>query len=297
MVQNRRNSRLSWVRHLGVKKLLRELFLGQGIYVSRATSKDELESLLHLTCLWTPKESLTRVGSRFDGGYVIPDVVPGYTTCHSAGVGDNCDFEMALAASGTRCFLLDGTIDKLPIQTKYTQSQISFEKTNLDSFKSSSGTDMTHWLASTESTLEGKRLLKLDIEGSEYAVLWNVNSDQLAQFYCLVIEFHHVDAILLGPVKWIYADVMKKVTESHKLVHVHPNNCSKPIRYGDTYIPSVLEMTFVRNDGVLARAKSTHLPSPLDAPNLPDKEDFALHKSWYMTTPQAGNVQTTRGLS
>jgi hypothetical protein len=58
---------------------------------------------------------LIRLGSSGDGGYLIPDDLEGVSSCFTAGVGGNVDFEFKLANKGIKCFMADYSVEKPPL--------------------------------------------------------------------------------------------------------------------------------------------------------------------------------------
>jgi hypothetical protein len=57
------------------------------------------------------KYELVRIGSKHDGGYLIPDLLDGVKYCYSPGVSDNSDFENQLTTNGIECFLADYSVE------------------------------------------------------------------------------------------------------------------------------------------------------------------------------------------
>jgi hypothetical protein len=213
---------------------------------------------------------------------VVPLVLPNYDCCFTAGVGDNLDFELALAETGTKCFLLDGTIGEIPLVQSKLRSRIKFQSLNLASFNSDANIDVKTWIECSKQNLsKTKNLLKLDVEGSEYEIIYNIPSKTLEDFYCIVIEFHLLDQVILSPLHEIYANVLRKLTKSHKVVHLHPNNAADPVKIKDFYIPPLIEMTFVRDDGLIGKSPLAQLQTDLDSPNLPTRAEIPLQTSWY----------------
>jgi hypothetical protein len=122
----------------------------------------------------------------------------------------------------------------------------------------------------------------MDIEGAEYEVLNSIDDLFLKNFRIMVIEFHNlhhlVDPVGIDLVEFTF----KKILKNFEIVHIHPNNESKPIMYHGFEIPSTIEFTFLRKDRVLIKKPITSFPHPEDLQNFMDREDFSLPKCWYM---------------
>jgi uncharacterized protein (DUF2126 family) len=54
--------------------------------------------------------NLIRLGSKIDGGYVLPDLLTPDLVCFSAGVHLNSDFELDLANRGIKPHLIDFSV-------------------------------------------------------------------------------------------------------------------------------------------------------------------------------------------
>lgn len=107
--------------------------------------------------------------------------------------------------------------------------------------------------------------VKVDIEGSEYAVMEDLIREQ-ARFTGMVIEFHDCD---------IHLDRIKDFIEGIRmpLVNVHANNFGKLTENG---LPRVLELSFSGSVDRSANSDVAALPHPLDMPNNPEDEEISL---------------------
>lgn len=110
-------------------------------------------------------------------------------------------------------------------------------------------------------------LMKMDIEGSEWAVYAAEPPEALKKFGQLIMEFHQ-----LGDTSR-HAEYLQAMTHllsaGFKVAHLHGNNFEGMVQDGATLIPNVLEVTFIhgkaRPDGCLADQDY----NTLDAPNRP----------------------------
>ena len=69
-------------------------------------------------------------------------------------------------------------------------------------------------------------LVKMDIEGAEYEVIHSLSTHLLERFRIIVVEFHELDRLIRSDcLRWMGA-ALRKLLRFHKVVHIHPNNCS-----------------------------------------------------------------------
>ena len=239
-----------------------------------------------------------RLGVNTDGGYVIADIGgavregdgegEGVYDCYiSAGVSNEesftRDFLARYAAScslnETNCFAFDGTIAAYP--TQYTD-KITFFKKNIGG-----GAEDVEPAAAAGAVSETNLLfllnkysrvfLKMDIEGGEYPWLMRMTADDLRKIKQLVIEFHGITGTGWGSSfddKWA---CIKKLSETHYIVHAHGNNYSHVL----SNIPDVIELTCIEksyfSEGVPVL---NHSPLPiigLDFANCGGRRDIDLN--------------------
>jgi hypothetical protein len=109
-------------------------------------------------------------------------------------------------------------------------------------------------------------VVKMDVEGAEWASLAQASDTVLARIDQLVMEFHGVDDPR-------YLEVVRRLDRHFHVAHLHFNNYA--CRDGIAPFPAdAYEVLFVNRR--LARrdpAGRARLPHPLDAPNTPDRAD------------------------
>jgi hypothetical protein len=204
--------------------------------------------------------SKKRIGSKYDGGYVIStDVEPNYGLILSGGAGNNISFEEQLSTLyNIKCAIYDHSVN---IKTKNTHIHHIKERLNKN--------------CSTFFDLINKYnniFLKLDIEGGEYEVLSCLSENQIKNFKQIVIELHncYTEQSL---------DIVKKLFIHHTLIHIHGNNCCQLIDFHNIKVPPVIELTLVRNSEIKNEIKKNTQPIPteLDFPNLKNRPDIQLN--------------------
>jgi hypothetical protein len=221
---------------------------------------------------------LIRVGAKGDGGYLVPNDLEGVTACFSPGVSDVADFELQLAEKGIPCFLADYSVQKAPVE----HPLISFERKFLGLTNDDVFVTLNQWVAE-KAPSTNDFLLQMDIEGAEYDVLFDTSDEVLKKFRIMVIEFHHLDKLMLAGDFKLFDLIFRKITKYFDLVHIHPNNCAPAYAYAGFGLPPIMEFTFLRKDRVSDRKPCEAFPHPLDHKNIEHLADVALPGCWHQT--------------
>lgn len=220
---------------------------------------------------------LCRLGGPNDGGYVMlePVAPPFITAAYSFGVGHEISWDTAIAARGIDVWLYDHTVASprgLPPRCRFVRKGLAGdtggpEVRPLAECVSENGHEDRHDL-----------LLKLDVEGAEWAALQAASEDLLRQFQQIVVEFHGIARSLGGDRYGTIVAVLDKLARTHQCVHVHGNCDQPPVWIGDLIVPDVAEVTYVRRSDVEGRIGEVvrSLPKDLDAPNNPGWPEIPL---------------------
>lgn len=219
---------------------------------------------------------LIRIGPDHDGGYLLPDDMEGIAALYSPGVSDTTGFDLEFAKLGVKAFLADGTIET----PQDMHSNMAFEKMMLGDTDSEGVMTLGNWIARTAPP-EGDLLLQMDIEGSEYGVVRATPSEVLQRFRIIVMELHGLDAMLLGDDLELLVQFLDKLGSTHRICHLHPNNCSSAVQISGQYVPPILELTYLRADRVTAEdAQEAEFPHPMDMPNMAELPDMLFDPFW-----------------
>ena len=218
-------------------------------------------------------DSKIRLGSKYDGGYVLAELDGNYDCYISAGISDeesfSRDFINKYKMNEFDSFGFDGTINNYPY---HFTKDILFVKKNINSFNDTNNTNLHSLIEKYDNIF-----LKMDIEGGEYPWLSNINEFQLNKFKQIVIEFH---GITNDSWNCQYSDKIKcleKLANTHYIVHAHGNNYGAVVNN----IPDVIELTYVNKkyfkDSV-PKLNSKPLPNfNLDFPNYHVRSDINLN--------------------
>lgn len=212
-----------------------------------------------------------RMGHEEDGGYVICDIGE-YDALYSYGSNDQIDFEKSFYDKYKKpCYVYDHTIDGITDKPDY----IHFFKEGVSDIKLPSMDTIDNHIKKNGHTESKNLLAQIDIEGSEWRALNNVN--YLTNFSQILIEFH-MYAIDYVRQYHIVDDIFSKINKDFVCVHVHGNN--GPLQpWTDVNLPLVFECTFVRKEFVTEKEiePDTFPVKGLDFPNCSDRPDLMLN--------------------
>jgi hypothetical protein len=138
-------------------------------------------------------------------------------------------------------------------------------------------------------------VLKLDVEGAEWAALAATPVGLLCRFEQVVIELH--DLHRFGEEDWRATAVagLGKLAQHFILHNVHGNNYAPlAIVDGVLPVPDVIEVSYIRSDLAERRPSSTLFPSHLDVPNDPLRPEMPL---WYFPFLPVGDTKSAASTS
>ena len=183
-----------------------------------------------------------RIGRKADGGYIFLDDLNNIKIAYSFGISREISFDKELAERNIDVYMYDHTIKSLPFENQ----RFHWKKIGL------SGTITNNIYLKTLPELlkenghyeEKDMILKLDIESYEWTVFQNLSINILNKFKYIVGEFHFSSRKNL-----IYLNVLKKLQLTHKIFHLHCNNCGRIIRLNGYKICNLLEISFIKKTG------------------------------------------------
>ncbi|MEY4495579.1 MAG: hypothetical protein RL744_643 [Pseudomonadota bacterium] len=256
-------------------KIIRSILFIFRINLVRLTGEDKLKAFFNSIQPKITDINLIRIGGASDGGYLVPNDLDGIIGCFSPGVAGTANFELELASRNIKSFLADYSVDGSPVE----HDLISFEKKFIGLETNDQFININEWYKKN-ATQAGDYILQMDIEGGEYAVINTIDENILNTFRVLVIEFHNLHYLIQIPGFDLINFAFNKLLQNFEIVHIHPNNESKPLKVYGFEIPNTMEFTFLRKDRISASKPNTVFPHPLDVANFTDRDDFALPKCW-----------------
>lgn len=232
---------------------------------------EDLNSII----VYEPPLPRVRIGSKNDGGYVICDGLE-YDCFLSAGVETNIDFEDAFLDKHPHltCHAFDGSVESLPAMRNADKMQ--FHKLYVGGTNTETHTDMRSFMAEKSNIM-----VKMDIEGGEYDWLSVLSDSEMKKFRQIVIEFHEPFS---SPQK---IECLKKLANTHWLVHFHANTCPQPPyqQFEGVTVPAVFECTYINKNLANILSRSVYsIPHPtLDSQNCLIENDIVLRGFPYST--------------
>ena len=232
-----------------------------------------LERIEFLRRVFRPKRvvghSKIRIGRQADGGYVHLDAFDTVFGAISAGIGDEVSWDAGVVKLlNVSVDQYDHTIDFAPIG----HPRLTWRRAGVG--PAPGMFTLAEAVALKDSVLgepRGDYLLKMDIEGGEWAAL--IDCPVLGRFSQIVVELHDLLTIDVGKIERLAASL----NEQHELIHIHGNNCGVCATDAIGDVPETLECTWVRRDGYAFVAETDLFPiAGLDFPNNPLAEDYQL---------------------
>ena len=187
-------------------------------------------------------------GNEFDGGYYINSVFGKKINLISIGIGDNYSFDIEVAKRGGIVHMYDGTIKKiidLPKNMTFIEKNVGNDVINGEIKLSSV---VNNFLESL-SSLDDVKVMKIDIEGSEWEIFDKFDFGGIKNFETLVVEFHDVNKNLKSHEKQkIMIDVFGNINNYFKAIYFSPNNWSPVIKSGNQLLPNTFEIVYTNRE-------------------------------------------------
>lgn len=204
---------------------------------------------------------LVRVGGDGDGGYVMINDFDTSSSVYSYGIGEDVTFENWIAKKCNNVYCYDHTIDELPANRSDKLRFIRIGIADTDNLEENVMTLESAVYLNGDLQVDNL-LLKMDVEGAEWDVLDNIKNDVLNQFKQITLELHDLTNVIH---KDKVIRVLEKLNKTHQVVWVHANNTLGIEKGTKTFLPPLLEITYVR------RANYKFVDIHYDAPNSIDK--------------------------
>jgi hypothetical protein len=124
--------------------------------------------------------------------------------------------------------------------------------------------------------LSDSYVLKIDVEGAEWQAFANADTGELQNYEQIAVEFHDLHKLKHATYSETMLRAVENILLSHHSVHIHANNYSKLIRFGQYWFPDVIEVTFLRIDNSLVVGGKEHVASQFDHPNCEFLDEYNL---------------------
>jgi hypothetical protein len=228
------------IKQLHISELIRRLYpVAMDVKFENVTQNQIVEIMRLIRVKTDADFQLIRLGSLYDGGYVVVDDFSRRDILVSLGIGNNADFEYNISKRIERIIAFDHTVDSIPNMSSNTQ----FNKLGI---KAESVNEFVTLSSIIEDIPEmNDLLLKIDIEGSEWEVLDSMSDKELTRFRQIVGEFHGFNEET--NFKTINR-VLGKILQNFVIVHTHANNWGQYEIIKRIAVPDVIEISFLRKD-------------------------------------------------
>jgi len=236
--------------------------------MNRLEHRKNIDILLSYIVPIKIKNNLIRIGSQYDGGYVISDDIDTNDILLSFGIGDNIDFEKNISSYLKQILMYDGTIigvENIPSNSVFFNKNI-YVSEDLDNAIYDAKSETNNFI------------VKIDVEEDEWHILDKIKKETLQRFKQIIVEFHNFDKRLDSYAfdidnnnnsKYLLAkSIFEKIKNTHEPIHIHANNFGKLHIIANQVIPEVFEITYLRKDLVKYEENSNTLS--LDSPNNPN---------------------------
>lgn len=268
----------SGIRQL--KSRIRQAAFNQHYWIEQLNSKSELETFLSRFREKLVSCELVRIGGEGDGGYLHPKNLNDISYCYSPGVSSIADFEKELSDSyDIKSFMADASVNGSPI----SDDNFEFIPKFLGAHSKNEFITLTDWISETAGKGRDDKILQMDIEGGEYDVLIFEDSETLASFSTMIIEFHSLQKLFEKDFLRMSSAIFEKIYKNFSICHVHPNNAAGLAELDGISIPRTIEVTFIRNDLLdrYSNQDNIELPHPLDRKNVQNNDDILMPQIWW----------------
>ena len=185
--------------------------------------------------------SKIRIGRKADGGYILLNDFNNIKIAYSFGISSEISFEKELADKNIDIYMYDHTINKLPFEN----SKFHWKKIGLCGTKNSEQNIKTlyEFIKENGHLKEVNMILKIDIGSYEWEVFQYLPFNIFRQFKYIIGEFHFSDSEIE------YYNILKRILITHRIFHVHCNNCGGMINLKGLKICQFLEISFIQKEG------------------------------------------------
>src|SRR5262245_37750379 len=190
--------------------------------------------------------SKIRVGGPHDGGYVMIDDFSASRNAISLGIGWDASWDLDIATRGLRVLQFDDTIETPPVDNPrflFQKKKVVAHAVPPDEIS------VAEILKLEDIDTDHDIIVKIDIDGDEWQVLETLSAEQMSRFRQIVVECHWIHNFGVQE-DWRNQamNVVRKLAQTHQVVHVHGNNNASFALLGGIPFPEVFELTLVRKD-------------------------------------------------
>lgn len=254
-----------------------ERLCGNRIWLEPSSDLNETRAFIRQLAPVDIGIELTRIGSRDDGGYLVPDDMDGIGGCISPGVSTEIGFDLEMAAQGIPVFMADASVEGPPER----HDLFHFFPKFLDVVDDERSMRLESLVGEASLRTQDDLILQMDIEGAEYRVLLDASDAVLRRFRIILLECHHLTRLFGRQNAQLITATFHKLLRHFHIIHIHPNNVCPATRRSDVEIPPVMEFTLIRKDRARTEPRrGLSFPHPLDRDNVSTQSTLVLPEIW-----------------
>ncbi|MBN8929635.1 MAG: hypothetical protein BGO51_02740 [Rhodospirillales bacterium 69-11] len=213
-----------------------------------------------------------RLGRPHDGGYVMVDDIASNDCAISLGIDGDVSWDLEIAQRGLTVHQFDHTVEAPPT----AHPNFVFQKRRVAPDDGADRMSIDTMIGERTASGADRIILKIDIEGDEWACLEAVKASALAHCTQMICEFHHLNRLADPDFANAAYRVFARLAEEFFVCHVHANNCGDLCNVGNTCFPDTLEVTFANRRNYTPVDAVEIFPTPIDMPNQQGRADIFL---------------------
>jgi hypothetical protein len=218
-------------------------------------------------------QSKVRLGNQHDGGYIFIDDFSEISSVISCGISNDVTCDVAFAEMGKPVLQFDHTVEGPPVP----HPRFAFHKQAIDALGEIPGSVKLWDVVKAEGNpAKADILLKIDIDGDEWATFANYPVDELRRFRQISCEFHWSSRMKDPEYFSLCLRAIENLRKAFFPAHLHANNFVGFCNLMGVPIPEVYEVTFVNSEIYRPAQRQKGAPSKIDNPNNPDAPDLFL---------------------
>ena len=176
-----------------------------------------------------------------DGSYYVPkNLIKDIDYLISLGVGPTYEFEKDLSKENINIQMYDASVNVSP-----TEKNIKFFKKFVRPSSKDNSIDLNEIIS---SIIDKNIILKMDIEGDEYANLLSLKKEYLSKIKIIIIEFHYLNRLIDKNFNREAIYAIEKLLSSHQAIFSKVNKISDNFKINKNFIPKYLEVTFIKKN-------------------------------------------------
>jgi len=236
-------------------------------YMQQAELNDTAYSIFKKLIIFNVNLCKVRIGSKHNGGHILLNHnLSNIQVVYSYGLSKDIMFErMFVDRFNSIIRMYDFNIDNIPYNSNFR-----FKKEKV-------GSTIGNYMSTIENNilknkdLNKRKILKMNLEGKDYNCLLSIKDNILNEFEQLLLTIYNIDENLND-----FMELLDKVNKNFYIFHIHANNLLGEFKLSNSYLPKILEISWVRkdilNENEFYYSKSSL--SVLDSVSYPDKEDI-----------------------